>query len=153
MVGGVDTIKYSDHDVADAVKFPDLVPQNYLESRGEGPSGTPLLEHVQWILGLYNIGIMNLLDIPHFGHGKHINGCVKKILERVHGGILWMDRPIPINVDLIVAIKGLPMDGEKLEKYLEEKMKEKSISDEIKEKYVWRQVAGESGLVTSMILQ
>jgi hypothetical protein len=44
MVGGVDTIRYSDHDVADAVKFPDLAPQNYLESRGEGPSGVPLLE-------------------------------------------------------------------------------------------------------------
>jgi hypothetical protein len=67
MVGGVDTIRYSDHDVADAVKFPDLVPQNYLESRGEGPSGVPLLEPVQWILGLYNTRIMNLLDIPHFG--------------------------------------------------------------------------------------
>jgi hypothetical protein len=44
MVGGLDTIKYSDHDVADAVKFPDLAPQNYLESRGEGPSGVPLLD-------------------------------------------------------------------------------------------------------------
>jgi hypothetical protein len=135
MVGGVDTIKYSNHDVADAVKFLDLVPQNYLESRGEGPSGVPLLEPVQWILGLYNMGIMNLLDIPHFGCGKHINGCVKQLLARVHGGILWMDRPMPINVDLIATITGLPMDGEKPEKYLEEKMKEKSISDEIKEKY------------------
>jgi hypothetical protein len=47
---------------------------------------------------------MNLLDIPHFGHGKHINGCVKQLLERVHGGILWMDRPVPINVDLITTI-------------------------------------------------
>jgi hypothetical protein len=82
---------------------------------------------------------MNLLDIPHFGHGKHINGCVKKLLARVHGGILWMDRPVPINVDLIAAITGLPMDGEKPEQYLEEKMKEKSISDEIKVKYGHRE--------------
>jgi hypothetical protein len=44
MVGGVDTIKYFDHDVVDTVKFPDLAPQNYLESRGEGPLGVPLLE-------------------------------------------------------------------------------------------------------------
>jgi hypothetical protein len=86
-------------------------------------------------MGLYKIRIINLLDIPHFGHGKHINESVKKILETMHGGILWMDSPIPINVDLIVSIIGLPTDGEMLEKYLEEKMKEKSISDEIKEKY------------------
>jgi hypothetical protein len=78
---------------------------------------------------------MNLLDIPHFGHGKHINGCVKQLLARVHGGILWMDRPVPINVDLIATITGLPTDGEKPEKYLEDKTKEKAISDEIKEKY------------------
>jgi hypothetical protein len=67
MVGGVDSLKYSDHDVSDATKFPYLAAQSYLESRGEGPSGAPLLEPAQWILGLYNTDIMNLLDIPHFG--------------------------------------------------------------------------------------
>jgi hypothetical protein len=112
-----------------------LAPQNYLENKGEGPSRTPLLEPTQWILGLYNTRIMKLLDIPHFGHGKHINGCVNHFLARVHGGILWMDRPVHINVDLIATITGLPTDGEKPEKYLEEKTKEKSVSDEIKAKY------------------
>jgi hypothetical protein len=37
---------------------------------------------------------------------------VKKLLERVHGGILWMDRLVPINVDLIVEIMGLPTNVE-----------------------------------------
>jgi hypothetical protein len=111
MVGGVDSLKYSDHDVSDAIKFPDLAAQSYLESRGEGPSGAPLLEPAQWILGLYNTDIMNLLDIPHFGHGKHINGCVKQLVSRVHGGILWMDRPVPINVDLIKQLQGYPQMG------------------------------------------
>jgi hypothetical protein len=46
-----------------------------------------------------------------------------------------MDRPVPINVDLIATITGLPTDGEKPEQYLEDKTKEKAISDEIKEKY------------------
>jgi hypothetical protein len=54
---------------------------------------------------------------------------------RVHGGIIWIDRPIPINVDLIATITGLPTDGEKPKQYLEDKTKEKSISDEIKAKY------------------
>jgi hypothetical protein len=129
---GVDALKYSDHDVTDAIKFPDLAPQSYLESRGEGPSSAPLLEPIQWILGLYNMGIMNLLDIPHFGSGKHINGCVKKLLAWVHRGILWMDMTMHINVDLIATIKWLPIDDEKPEKYLEDKTKVKSIFDEIK---------------------
>jgi hypothetical protein len=37
-------MKYYDHDVADIVKFPYLAQHNYMESRGEGSSGAPLLE-------------------------------------------------------------------------------------------------------------
>jgi hypothetical protein len=95
----------------------------------------PLLESMQWILWLYNTDIMNLLDVPHFGWGKHINSCIKKLLAQVHGMILWMDRPMPIMVDLIAAITRLPKDGEKPEQYLEEKTRTKAISDEIKAKY------------------
>jgi len=38
MVGGVKGLKYSGHDVSDAIKFLDLEAQSYLESRGQGPS-------------------------------------------------------------------------------------------------------------------
>jgi hypothetical protein len=44
MIGGLNTMKYSDHGIADAIKFPDLTQQNYMEYKGEGPSGAPLLE-------------------------------------------------------------------------------------------------------------
>jgi hypothetical protein len=43
-----------------------------------------------------------------------------------------MDRPVPINVELIATITGLPTDGENPKQYLEDKTKGKSISDEIK---------------------
>jgi len=46
-----------------------------------------------------------------------------------------MDRPFHMNVDFITTITGIPMDGEKLEYYLEDKMKQKYISKEIKENY------------------
>jgi hypothetical protein len=45
IIGGVNNIRYSYHDVADTIKFPDLAQHNYMECRGEGPSGEPLLEH------------------------------------------------------------------------------------------------------------
>jgi hypothetical protein len=49
----------------------------YMESKGVGLSGDPILEPKQWIAWLYNTGIMNLLEIPHFGRGKDVNACVK----------------------------------------------------------------------------
>ena len=53
------------------------------------------------------------MEIPHFGRGKDVNACVKKLLDLVHEGILWMNRPISIDVELIVEITGLPTDGAK----------------------------------------
>jgi hypothetical protein len=135
MVGGVTAIKYSDHDVVNVTKFPYLASQNYLERRGEGSSSMLVLESTQWILGIYNTGIINLLYVPHFGRSNHINACIKKLISCVHDGILWMDRTVHITVELIVGITGLPTDGEKSEKYLEEKTRAKAISDEIMDNY------------------
>jgi len=56
-----------------------------MERKGTGPSGVPILEPKQWIAGLYNTCIMNLLEIPHFGWGKYVNNCVKKLFSLVHG--------------------------------------------------------------------
>jgi hypothetical protein len=56
---------------------------------------------------------MKLLEILDFGRGKDVNACVKQLLEPVYGGILWMDRPVSINVDLIDEVTGLPTDEAK----------------------------------------
>jgi hypothetical protein len=109
MLGKVPKLKYADHNVIDTMKFPDFAHEVYLENRGEvGHLGKPILEPAQWIQGLYNSGIMNLLDIPHFGRRKNAGLCVKKLLTRAHGGILWMDRSVPIYVDIIANIIGFP---------------------------------------------
>jgi hypothetical protein len=76
-----------------------------------------------------------LTGCPTLWEGKPINSCIKKLLACVHGRILWMDRLVPITVDLIAGITGIPTDGEKLKQYLEEKTRAKAISDEIKAKY------------------
>jgi hypothetical protein len=108
----------------------------YLENRGEvGPLGKPILEPAQWVTGLYNSGIMNLLDIPHFGRGKNVGLCVKQLLARVHGGILWMDRLVPIDVDLIAKITGFPTSGVNPEDYLDNKSRDKEIAEEVKAQF------------------
>jgi hypothetical protein len=66
---------------------------------------------------------MNLFKIPHFGRGKDVNACVKQLLTLVHGGILWMERIVSIDVDLTVKITGLPIDGAKPKQYMDDKTK------------------------------
>jgi hypothetical protein len=72
---------------------------------------------------------MNLLDISHFGHGKNVGMCIKQLLARVHGGILWMDRPVLIDVALITKITGFPTVGAQPKEYLENKVCEKEIAN------------------------
>jgi hypothetical protein len=76
-LGCVDKLCYADHDVRDRDKFPEFEPQVYLERKEASSIGVPILEPKQWIRGLYNTCIMNLLEIPHFGRGKDVNNCVK----------------------------------------------------------------------------
>jgi hypothetical protein len=130
-------------------KFLVFVSQVYMERKGEGPSGDPILEPKQWISSLYNTGIMNLLDIPHFGRGKDVNACVKPFLALVHGGILWMERSVSIYVDLIANITGLPTDGEKPEEYPDDKTKEKYLAEEMKIKYGTKR--GSRGIIINQI--
>jgi len=78
---------------------------------------------------------MNLLEIPHFGKGKDVNKCVKKLLVVMHGGILWLNRPVSIDIELIAKITGLPTDGEKPVQYMDDKNKEKSLAKEMKKTY------------------
>jgi hypothetical protein len=112
MLGKVLKIKYVDHDINDIVKFPDFMQEVYLENMGEvGTLGKPILEPAQWVTDLYNSGIMNVLDILHFGHGKNVGLFVKQLLAKVHGGILWMEMSVPIDVDLIAKITGFPTCG------------------------------------------
>jgi hypothetical protein len=60
---------------------------------------------------------------------------VKKLLEVTHGGDIWLDKPIPITVDLITQITGLPTRGMDPALILDDKSKEKALVEEMKKKY------------------
>jgi hypothetical protein len=72
-----------------------------MERKGSSSSGVPILDPKKWIIGLHKTRIMNLLEIPHFGSCKDVNNFIKQLVTLVHGGILWMDRSVSIDVDLI----------------------------------------------------
>jgi hypothetical protein len=44
MLGFFNKLKYGDHDVVYMGKFPEFTKKVYMESKGEGPAGDPILE-------------------------------------------------------------------------------------------------------------
>jgi hypothetical protein len=109
--------------------------QVYLDNIGTCPFGDPILQLKPWAVGLANTGILNLLEIPHFGRGKEVNNCVKQLMAVLHGGFLWLEQPVSIDVELIALITGLPSMGENPAQYLDDKTKEKSLAEEMKKTY------------------
>jgi hypothetical protein len=93
------------------------------------------MEPAQWITAMYNSGIMNLLDIPHFGHGKNVGHCVKQFLAWVHGDNLCMDRPVHIDVVLIAKTTGLSIVGAQPKEYLDNKARKKEIVELVKAQF------------------
>jgi hypothetical protein len=78
ILGKVPKLRYSNHYVRDVMRFSYLSEEAYLANIGEiGPLGKPIMEPAQWIKGLYNSMIMNLMDILHFGRGKKVGLCIK----------------------------------------------------------------------------
>jgi hypothetical protein len=87
------------------------------------------------VAGLENIGILNLVDIPHVGRVKEVNNCVNQLMGVLHGGFLWMEEHVSIDVELIAFITGLPSMGKSPMQYLYDKTKEKAKSEEMKKTY------------------
>jgi hypothetical protein len=107
-LGHIGKLKYLDHDVADTDKFLELAKRVYMETMGTNRVGEPIDQPLQWETGLEKIGILGLVDLPHFGHGKYETSCVKQLLAVTHGGDIWLDKLVSIDVDLIANITGFP---------------------------------------------
>ena len=52
-----------------------------------------------------------------------------------HGGYLWLEQLISIDVELIAYIIGMPLWGEDPTQFLGDKMKEKALAEEMKKNY------------------
>jgi hypothetical protein len=76
-----------------------------------------------------------MLDMPHFGRGHDIRNYVKKLMAATHGGYLWLEQIVSIDVDLIAYITVFPTRGETPAQFLDEKTKEKELDAEMKNKY------------------
>ena len=64
---------------------------------------------------------MSLLDVLHFGRSPPANNCVRFLLSRFHGGILWLDKLYPLTERVMQQTTGLPTQGEHPTKSLKAK--------------------------------
>jgi hypothetical protein len=111
LLGHIGKLKYSKHDVADEDKFLKLAKRVYLEIVGTNRVGEPIHQLLQWETRLQKTRILGLVDLPHFGCGQYATSCFKHFLVVTHGGDIWLDNIVSIDVELIANIIGLPSWG------------------------------------------
>jgi hypothetical protein len=90
MLGAIGNLRYSDHDLTDLKKFPELAPHNYLHMGMNVRSLVITVEVQEWVTVLHQIWILNMMEIPHVGKSVEINICIKLLLSYIHGGFLWL---------------------------------------------------------------
>jgi hypothetical protein len=149
LLGHIGKLKYSDHDVSDDTKYPELTPKVFMQNMVVNQLGETISQPHQWKVGLDRTGMLGLLQLSHFGRGQSATSCVKKLLAVTHGGDIWLDKPVPITVDLITQITGLPSRGMDPALILDDKSKEKSLAEEMKNKY--GTVRGTRGIIMKWI--
>jgi hypothetical protein len=101
LLGHVGKLKYSDHDITNETRYPQLTPRVFMQNIVVNQLGEMISQPNQWVVGLDRTGILGLLKLPHFSRGQYVIACIKKLLAVMHGGDIWMDKPVPITVDII----------------------------------------------------
>ena len=81
-----------------------------------------------WAQGLDRSGLLGLTNLPHFGRLNEANACIKYLLVCFYGGRIWLNDPIPVMVDIIFDIMGLPKVDKDLAQYFRGWDNEKRIS-------------------------
>jgi hypothetical protein len=135
LLGHVEKLHYSDHDVTEIDKFLEFSKKVYLENVGIVPFGEPINQPSLWASRMDKTRILGLLDIPHFGRGRDAKKYFNKLMVITHGGYLWLEQVISIDMDLTAYITRLPTWGETPTQFLDDKTKEKALNEEMKKKY------------------
>jgi hypothetical protein len=111
LLGYMNDLKLQDYNLLDHIKFPQFQVDQYMAMTVNPTTKVEALTPQAWIALLQPLGLLNLLQIPHFGRSNEINAVVKLILSCIHGGHLWLDYRVDIMIDLIHRITGLSKTG------------------------------------------
>lgn len=86
--GNISLVKFDDYDLENEETFLDLALEYYLDRVLY--DDVVKVEPMLWARGLSNAGILNLLNIPHFGRYNITTICVRQLLALVNEGCLWI---------------------------------------------------------------
>jgi hypothetical protein len=79
--------------------------------------------------------LLNVMKIPHFGRHQEVNACVKLLLSCYHGGYLWLNLRIIVDLTLINHITRLNMQGPDPHYFYHGKTVDHTLAQRIKETY------------------
>jgi hypothetical protein len=131
-LGMILALKISDFNLDDRKNYAMLTPHHYLmKTTGKKPKIVPQ----PWIKEIAWSTILNIMKIPHFDRHQEVNACAKILLSCFHGGYLWLDRRITVDLMLIHLIIGLSMQGPDTRKFYPGKTSDRSLVQRIKEAY------------------
>jgi hypothetical protein len=107
-LGLIPALNIRDFNLGDTKNYVMLTPHHYLmKMTGKNPKIVPQ----PWIKVIVRSMILNVMKIPHFGRHQEVNACVKLLLSCYHGGYLWLDRCITMDLAMIHLIIELSMQG------------------------------------------
>jgi hypothetical protein len=86
-------------------------------------------------MNLVQSTLLNVMKIMHFDRHQEVTACVKLLLASYHGGYLWLNRCITVDLALINRIIELSMQGPNPHEYYLGKTTNRALSQNIKEAY------------------
>jgi hypothetical protein len=101
-------LKFRDFNLGDRKSYNMLTPHKYITNMKGNNS--KIIPH-PWTHNLTQSTLLNVMKIPHFGRHQEVNACVKLMLSCYHGGYLWLNRRITVDLTLIHRITGLSIQG------------------------------------------
>jgi hypothetical protein len=91
-------LKFSDFNLGDRKVYNMLTPHKYLtRTKGKNLKIVPQ----SWTMNLAQSTLLNVMNIPHFERHQEVNACVKLLLSCYHGGYLWLNCHIIVDLTLI----------------------------------------------------
>jgi hypothetical protein len=125
-------LKFSDFNLGDRKVYNMLVPHKYL-TQTKGKNSKIIAQ--SWTQNLAQSTLLNVMKIPHFGRHQEVNVCVKLLLSCYHGGYLWLNRRITVDLTLINRIIGLSMQGPNPQDFYPGKTADRALTQRIKDTY------------------
>jgi hypothetical protein len=126
------TLNISDYNLGDHKNYGMLALHKYLtKTKGKNSKIIPQ----PWTMDLARSMILNVMKIPHFGRHQEVNVCIKILLSCFHGGYLWLDRCITIDLVLIHMITRLSMQGPDPQDFYPGKAADSTLAQTIKDTY------------------